>query len=112
MASPPHYQEKLNGQDAAALTAGGTGVFALGLVTPVGAWLVTARGLSCGVTRPLLTMAAFALWGMTWLALRRRWRGRLLQAPHIVLLTGALIVLGLFFGSPILAWFWPGIYLP
>jgi len=112
MASPHRQHETLNGQDAAALIAAGAGIFALGLATPIGAWLVTARHLGYTTARPLLTAAAFALWGIVWLTLRRQWRTRSLKAQNIVLLAGALILLGLLLGTPIMAWFWPSIHLP
>ena len=112
MASPPRHQEKFNGQDAAALIAAGIGIFALGLITPVGAWLVTAHILGYRVARPLLTAGVFVLWGIIWLVLRRQWRGRALPAQTTVLRAGALILLGLFLGAPALARFWSGIRLP
>jgi len=112
MASSPRHQEKLNGQDAAALIALGVGIFALGLVTPVGAWMVTSRVWGYHVARPVLTAGVFVLWGVLWFVLRQRWRGRTLPARSVVLRAAGLGLLGLFLGAPVLAMFWPDIPLP
>ena len=112
MASSPRHQEKLNGQDAAALIAAGVGILALGLVTPVGAWMVASRAWGYHVVRPWLTAGAFVLWGVLWFVLRQRWRERTLPAKATVLRAALLVLLGLLLGAPTLAWFWPGFPLP
>ena len=112
MALPLHHEEFMDGAEAAALMAAGVGVFLLGLVMPVGAWLVTDVGAPCEITRPVLTAVGLLLWGGTWVGLRRYWRGRAQPARRIVLLMGGLVLLGLVLGSPVWVIFWRGVMLP
>ncbi len=112
MALPLHQEEFMDGREAAALIAAGVGILALGLVMPVGAWLVTVVGAPCEWTRPVLSALALTIWGGTWMGLRWRWRGRAQPARRIVFVMGGLVLLGLLVGSPLLVVFWRGAMLP
>jgi len=112
MALPLHQEEFMHGREAAALTAAGVGILALGLVMPIGAWLITVVGTPCEWTRPVLSAPALAIWGGTWMGLRLRWRGRAQPARRIVLVMGGLVLLGLAAGSPWVAVFWHHAMLP
>ena len=107
-----HHEEFMEGSEAAALIGAGVGILATGMVTPVGAWLVTAQRIPCALARPLLTPIAFGIWGVTWWGLRRRWQGGSLPAKRIVLITGGLILAGLLLGSPLIARLFPTLMLP
>ncbi len=112
MALPLHQEEFMDGLEAAALVAAGVGVLALGLVTPVGAWLLAAGRIPCERARPVLTAVALLLWGGTWLLLRWRWRGRAQRARRVVMVMGLLMLLGLVAGSPLWAGLGQGVMLP
>jgi hypothetical protein len=112
MALPLHQEEFMDGVEAAALTAAGVGVFALGLVMPAGAWLLTVAHTPCARTRPLLTLLALGVWGAVWLVLRWRWRGRAQAARRVVVRAAVLVLLGLAAGSPLWGIFWHQVRLP
>ncbi|NPA93126.1 MAG: hypothetical protein GXO56_05550 [Chloroflexi bacterium] len=107
MAMPPHHQEFLEGPTAAALLAAGIGIFLLGAVTPIGSWLIYAYHAPVRWVRPVLSLAAFGIWGLAWFTLQRRWKTSPQPAQRIVLYAGALAFLGLLLGSPLLFWLYP-----
>ncbi len=112
MALPFHTKEYFDGEDAAALMSAGVGMLALGMVNPVGAWLVTTHRLACTTARPLLTALAVGVWAGAWLVFHWHWRGRAKPAKTIVGWAGGLTALGLLLGTPIITWFWQGVHLP
>jgi len=112
MTMPSHHQEFLDGPIAAALLAAGVGIFLLGAVTPLGAWLIYAYHAPVRWVRPLLSLAAFGIWGSAWYSLHQRWQARPQPAQRIVLYAGALALLGLILGSPLLTWLYPTLPSP
>ena len=105
----PRSPHAVDGEELAAVLAAGIGVFAVGLINPVGMWILSMGIVPQPVVRPLLSLVALLAWALSWMWLMLRWRGKRLSARWIVVVAGGLILLGLGLGSPLICYLWHGL---